>query len=71
MYAAASLGRLVGIGLLTHPQAEQHLHAAAEHHIGVDRFTLAEANRTITDGLAFGARHTPVNPAPPAPARRR
>lgn len=72
--AARSLGRLVGGGELDADNAHALLLDAAAVHIGVDGFTQAEAERTITRGMAYGAqaprridrRHT--SPGTEAPA---
>lgn len=56
--AANSLGRLVGTGLLDHAQAHAVLGDAARIHVGVEGFTAAEADRTITDGLTYAATRT-------------
>lgn len=53
--AANALGRLVGAGLLERRDAYHALYQSAICHIGVDDFTHAEADRTISDGLDFGA----------------
>ncbi len=50
-------GRLVGTELLDHTDAYTTLHAAAQVHIGVDKFIDAEATRTITNGLTYTAGH--------------
>jgi hypothetical protein len=55
--AAASLGELLGAGLLDHTTATDTLIAAARPHIGVAGFTQAEAHRTIANGLARGRRN--------------
>lgn len=58
--AAASLGRLIGAGLLSHLDAEIALRSAAATHFGIDGFTEHEARTAIRDGLAFGTgRPTP------------
>lgn len=54
--AASSLGRLVAAGELDTAAARSVLYRAASVHIGVHDFTEAEAQRTITDGLAYGTR---------------
>lgn len=54
--AARTLGRLVGGGELDADNAHALLLDAAAVHIGVDEFTQAEAERTITRGMAYGAR---------------
>ncbi|MEV1294884.1 bifunctional DNA primase/polymerase [Pseudonocardia sp. NPDC049635] len=54
--AARTLGRLVGGGELDADNAHALLLEAAGVHIGVEGFTRAEAERTITRGLAYGAR---------------
>ncbi|MEU7764997.1 hypothetical protein AB0B25_07720 [Nocardia sp. NPDC049190] len=56
--AANSLGRLVGAGLLDHDHAYAVLYSAAQIHVGVDDFTAAEADHTITDGLTYVAART-------------
>ncbi|MBF6339812.1 bifunctional DNA primase/polymerase [Nocardia abscessus] len=58
LLAANSLGRLVGAGLLDHNQAHAVLSEAARIHLGVEGFTAAESDRTITDGLTYAARRT-------------
>jgi hypothetical protein len=55
--AAASLGELVGAGVLSPDRAAQALLAAAGVHLGVERFTEGEARRVIGNGLARGRRH--------------
>jgi len=54
--AAANLGELAGAGLLEETDAAEALLAAARRHIGVEGFTLAEAQRTIGNGLTRGRR---------------
>ncbi|NUS44706.1 MAG: bifunctional DNA primase/polymerase [Mycobacteriaceae bacterium] len=54
--AAGALGRFVGGGELDELDARAVLDTAARRHIGYDGFTQDEANRTIADGLAYGAR---------------
>lgn len=54
--AARTLGRLVGGGALTEPEARAALVSAAAAHVGVDRFSTAEADKTITEGIAYGMR---------------
>lgn len=58
LLAANSLGRLVGAALLDHDHAHAVLLDAAQIHVGVDGFTEAEAQRTITDGLTYAAART-------------
>ncbi|WP_332909677.1 bifunctional DNA primase/polymerase [Nocardia gipuzkoensis] len=58
LLAANSLGRLVGAGLLDRDHAHAVLTDAAHIHVGVDGFTAAEADRTITDGLTYAATRT-------------
>ncbi len=53
--AARTLGRLVGGRELSWAQAHTALLAAADTHIGTDQFTHTEAEKTIEDGMAFGA----------------
>lgn len=53
--AARTLGRLVGGGELDADNAHAILLDAAAAHIGVDGFTYAEAERTISRALAYGA----------------
>jgi hypothetical protein len=61
--AAASLGELIGAGLLDQHTATEALLAAAGVHVGVDGFTLAEARRAIGNGIARGRRNPrPINP---------
>lgn len=55
LLAANSLGRLVGQGILARHDAQAALYDAAATHIGIERFTHAEAERTITDGLDYAA----------------
>lgn len=52
--AARTLGRLVGGNELSHDEARAQLLAAAAAHIGVHRFTAAEAEATIDDALRYG-----------------
>ncbi|WP_406238462.1 bifunctional DNA primase/polymerase [Nocardia sp. NBC_01009] len=66
LLAANSLGRLVGAGLLDHDHAHTVLLSAAQIHVGVDGFTQAEADRTISDGLTYAAHRT----APASTGRR-
>lgn len=54
--AAVALGRLVAAGELGERDARAALHEAATGHIGYHTWTRSEAERTITDGLAYGAR---------------
>ncbi|MFR9773183.1 hypothetical protein [Nocardia sp. SC052] len=58
LLAANSLGRLVGAGLLDLDHAHAVLADAAHIHVGVEGFTAAEAERTITDGLTYAATRT-------------
>ncbi|MHA6797496.1 bifunctional DNA primase/polymerase (plasmid) [Pseudonocardia bannensis] len=53
--AARTLGRLVGGGALSAQEARDTLTAAAAGHVGVEGTTRAEVDRTIADGLAYGA----------------
>jgi len=55
--AAYTLGRLVASGDIAEHDARAALHEAAAHHVGIDDWTTAEAEQTITDGLEAGARH--------------
>lgn len=55
--AAYTLGRLVAGGDIAEHDARAALHEAAAHHVGIDEWTTAEAEQTITDGLEAGARH--------------
>jgi len=55
--AAFALGRLVGAGHPTETHARKVLTAAATPHIGHHHFTHAELDRTVTSGLAYGARN--------------
>lgn len=64
--AASSLGRLVAAGELDTAAARSALYRAASVHIGVHDFTETEAQRTIADGLAYGARR-PRYVTDPAP----
>jgi hypothetical protein len=52
--AAFNLGRLVGAGELDEHTARQVLIEAATCHFGIQQFTEAEAQRTITSGLQAG-----------------
>lgn len=54
--AASALGRLVAGGEITETDARAALTTAAAHHLGIEGFTPAEADKTITDGLNYGAR---------------
>ncbi|MCU1645442.1 MAG: uncharacterized protein JWN03_5717 [Nocardia sp.] len=58
LLAANSLGRLVGQGILARRDAQAALYDAAATHIGIERFTHAEAERTIGDGLDYAAQRT-------------
>jgi hypothetical protein len=51
--AALKLGSLVKEGVLNHDEVREALLAAATGHIGVEQFTVAEARRTVDDGLAY------------------
>ncbi|MGI5219288.1 bifunctional DNA primase/polymerase [Nocardia sp. CA-290969] len=55
-HAALTLGRLVAGGELDEHDARAVLSAAAAPHIGIDRFTTREVDRTITSGFRYGAR---------------
>ncbi|RJO77705.1 DNA primase [Nocardia panacis] len=64
--AAFNLGRLVAAGALQESRARTALATAAAHHIGRHGFTRTELDRTLTNGLAYGARHPrPLNLARP------
>lgn len=52
--AAVRLGTLVAAGLLDEQAVRDVLLAASSVHIGVDGFTVAEAERAITNGLRYG-----------------
>lgn len=52
--AAFTLGRLIAGGDVAEGDARAALHEAAAHHDGIDGWTTAEAEKTITDGLADG-----------------
>lgn len=54
--AAQNLGRLVAGGALATDVVTSVLEQAAAVHVGVDRFTLAEAQKAIASGLRAGAR---------------
>ncbi|WP_103384360.1 bifunctional DNA primase/polymerase [Pseudonocardia dioxanivorans] len=54
--AARILGEFVGGGALPEDLARHALTAAAAVHVGVDGCTQAEVDRTIDDGLEYGAR---------------
>jgi hypothetical protein len=54
--AAYALGQLVGAGLLPEHLAAEALRHAAAVHVGVDRFTTAEADAAIRSGLTAGQR---------------
>jgi len=53
--AARILGELVGGGALPEDVARHALRAAAAVHVGVDGCTQTEVDRTISDGLEYGA----------------
>lgn len=55
--AACRLGELVGAGVLDEQEAVHALRDAALVHVGVDGFTVAEADRAIGNGLARGRAH--------------
>ncbi|WP_280404507.1 bifunctional DNA primase/polymerase [Nocardia brasiliensis] len=55
--AAFNLGRLVAGGNLPEHQARTALSAAASRHLGQHAFTKTELNRTLTNGLTYGARY--------------
>jgi hypothetical protein len=55
--AAFTLGRLIGAGELDEPTVRQALLQAAACHIGIEGFTEAEAQRTVTSGVQAGCRH--------------
>jgi hypothetical protein len=54
--AAVSLGTLVAAGVLDETEAREVLTAACTVHIGVNGFTVAEAERAVTNGLRYGLR---------------
>ncbi|MFJ4651036.1 bifunctional DNA primase/polymerase [Nocardia sp. NPDC088792] len=54
--ASFTLGRLIAGGELDQQRVRDALIAAAQGHIGIANFTTREMNRTITSGLALGAR---------------
>lgn len=54
--AAQNLGQLVAGGALDEATARAALTTGAAVHVGIDRFTEREAQRTITSGLAAGAK---------------
>lgn len=54
--AARTLGRLVGGGELSEDFVRDVLRDAAAGHVGVDGWSVAEVDRTIADGMAFGQR---------------
>lgn len=53
--AARILGEFVGAGVLPEDTARHALAAATAAHVGVDGCTQAEVDRTISDGLIYGA----------------
>ncbi len=55
--AAFTLGRLIGAGHVDQDHARAVLTAAAAPHIGHQEFTAAELERTLSNGLTYGARH--------------
>ena len=55
--AAASLGELLGAGVLEEHAATSALLAAASAHLGVEGFTVGEARRAIGNGLRRGRRN--------------
>lgn len=55
--AALRLGSLTGAGLLDLSGATADLRDAAAVHYGIDGFTVAEAERTIANGLRYGHAH--------------
>ncbi|MQY21713.1 bifunctional DNA primase/polymerase [Nocardia macrotermitis] len=55
--AAFTLGRLTAAGYLTEDHARTALTTAATPHIGQHEFTSAELDRTLSNGLTYGARH--------------
>ncbi|MBF6062042.1 bifunctional DNA primase/polymerase [Nocardia terpenica] len=55
--SAFTLGRLVAAGELTEHDARTTLTTAASRHIGHHGFTHAELDRTLTNGLRYGARY--------------
>lgn len=55
--AAFTLGRLIAAGYLTEDHARAVLTAAAAPHIGHHEFTHTELDRTLSNGLTYGARH--------------
>ncbi|GAA4554839.1 bifunctional DNA primase/polymerase [Pseudonocardia xishanensis] len=54
--AARILGEFVGAQMLDRETARVALLAACRAHIGVDGFTAHEAERAISDGIAYGSR---------------
>ncbi|TVT23393.1 bifunctional DNA primase/polymerase [Amycolatopsis rhizosphaerae] len=55
--AAYTLGRLVAGGDIAEYDARAALHEAAARHVGVDDWSTAEAEQTISDGLEAGGHH--------------
>lgn len=54
--AAVSLGTLVAAGLLDVTEVRETLRAGCTVHIGVEGFTVTEADRAIVNGLRYGLR---------------
>lgn len=54
--AALKLGNYVGGNVISAEEAHATLRSAVQMHIGVDDFTESEAEQTISDGLAYGAK---------------
>jgi hypothetical protein len=61
--AALKLGSLVKEGVLDHDEVRDALLGAAAGHIGVEQFTLAEARRTVDDGLGYAMPRPGRSPA--------
>ncbi|WP_416367443.1 hypothetical protein, partial [Nocardia terpenica] len=55
--SAFTLGRLVAAGELTEHHARTLLTTAASRHLGHHNFTQTELDRTLTNGLTYGAHY--------------
>lgn len=56
-HAAVRLGTLVAAGVLADGDVRAVLLTACSVHIGVDGFSVAEAERAIGNGLRYGSKH--------------
>ena len=63
--AAVRLGQLAAAGGMTEDEIIELLRAASRSHVGVDRFSTAEADRAIANGLRYGRQHPRQFHSPP------